>query len=177
MIGVIRRPVCPGLYAGLRDDRTVANRENDGMGPRLRISAWLPPGLALGWLAILATFVQGVTTLLTTWAATLSLVVLLVRGFPRVSRGGPSDAAGGHTSSVAMQSAARPSQGEGGGWIAQSSGVAEKAATSTARSTDSISGLPPGSKLFQAILRQSNPTSGQHSRRIIKSDQAQQKLL
>jgi excisionase family DNA binding protein len=74
----------------------VANGKSDGTGPWLRVSAWLPPGLALGWLATLATFVRGVGTLLTAWAATVSLVVgtvslivLLARLRPTVS---PSNA-------------------------------------------------------------------------------------
>lgn len=54
------------------------------MGVRFRMSAWLTPGLALGWLALLATFAHSISTLLTTWAATVSLVVLLVRWLPEM---------------------------------------------------------------------------------------------
>ena len=61
----------------LRHDRAVANGKSDGTGRWLRTSAWLPPGLALGWLAVLLTFVHGVGNLLAAWAATVSLVVLL----------------------------------------------------------------------------------------------------
>jgi len=43
------------------------------------MSAWLPPGLALGWLAILGTFVRGAGSLLAAWAGTVCLVVLLAR--------------------------------------------------------------------------------------------------
>jgi excisionase family DNA binding protein len=42
----------------------------------LRISAWLPPGLALGWLATLATFVHSVGIALTAWGATVSVALL-----------------------------------------------------------------------------------------------------
>ena len=40
------------------------------------MSAWLPPGLALGWLAVLATFVHGVASLLIAWGASVFLAVL-----------------------------------------------------------------------------------------------------
>lgn len=46
------------------------------MDPWLRMSAWLPPGLALGWLAVLATFVHGVASLLIAWGASVFLAVL-----------------------------------------------------------------------------------------------------
>ncbi|MGH3296566.1 MAG: hypothetical protein ACRDP7_32715, partial [Trebonia sp.] len=42
----------------------------------LRISAWLPPGLALGWLATLATLVHNVALAVAYWGATVSLAVL-----------------------------------------------------------------------------------------------------
>jgi excisionase family DNA binding protein len=61
----------------------VANGKSGETRPRPGISAWLAIGLALGWLAVLGTFVRGVGSLLTTWAATISLV-LLVRGRPAV---------------------------------------------------------------------------------------------
>jgi len=44
----------------------------------LRVSAWLPPGLALGWLATLATLIHSVAVALGDWAATVCLVVLLL---------------------------------------------------------------------------------------------------
>ena len=79
------KPAClPQLVRDLRHDRAVADRKNDGMGLRFRTSAWLTPGLALGWLALLATFAHSISTLLTTWAATVSLVVLLVRWLPEM---------------------------------------------------------------------------------------------
>lgn len=63
------------------------------MSPRRRISAWLPPGLALGGLAVLATFVHGVVRLLIVWAATCSLVVLLVL-LVLLARRRPAEASG-----------------------------------------------------------------------------------
>jgi excisionase family DNA binding protein len=56
------------------------------------MSAWLPPGLALGWLAVLATFVRGVGALLAAWAATVCLAVLLARRRTETSPGDPSEA-------------------------------------------------------------------------------------
>jgi hypothetical protein len=44
----------------------------------LRVSAWLPPGLALGWLATLATLIHSVAVAVGDWAATVSLVALLL---------------------------------------------------------------------------------------------------
>lgn len=72
-------PAClPRFVRHLRHDRVVANGESDGMGTRPRISAWLPPGLALSWLAVLATFVHGGGRLLAVWAATALLTFLFV---------------------------------------------------------------------------------------------------
>lgn len=44
----------------------------------LRVSAWLPLGLALGWLATLATLIHSVAVAVGDWAATVSLVILLL---------------------------------------------------------------------------------------------------
>jgi excisionase family DNA binding protein len=66
----------------VRHDRTVANEQSGGTRPRPGMSAWLALGLALGWLAVLATFVRGVGSLLTTWAASVALAVLVVRRRP-----------------------------------------------------------------------------------------------
>jgi len=44
----------------------------------IRVSAWLPLGLALGWLATLATLIHSVAVAVGDWAATVSLVVLLL---------------------------------------------------------------------------------------------------
>jgi excisionase family DNA binding protein len=74
-----RIPAClPRFPPHLRHDRVVANGKSDEMGLRPRISAWLPPGLALGWLAVLATFVHRTERLLAVWAATGFLVFLVV---------------------------------------------------------------------------------------------------
>jgi excisionase family DNA binding protein len=74
----------------LRHDRAVADGKSEGTGPRLRISAWLPPGLALGWLAVLATFIHSVGYLITAWAATVSLTLLLAWRRP-ASTGSPPE--------------------------------------------------------------------------------------
>jgi excisionase family DNA binding protein len=72
-------PAClPRFVRHLRHDRVVASGESDRMGTRPRISAWLPPGLALSWLAVLATFVHGGSRLLAVWAATALLTFLFV---------------------------------------------------------------------------------------------------
>jgi len=57
----------------------VANDQSGGTDARPGISAWLAVGLALGWLAVLATFVRGIGSLLTAWAATASLAVVATR--------------------------------------------------------------------------------------------------
>lgn len=44
----------------------------------LRVSAWLPPALALGWLATLGTLIHSVAVAVGDWAATVSLVILLL---------------------------------------------------------------------------------------------------
>lgn len=62
----------------LRHDRGVANRKLGGVGRRLWVSAWLPPGLALGWLAVLSAFVHGAGVLLAAWATTTALGLLVV---------------------------------------------------------------------------------------------------
>ena len=125
------------------------------MGPWLRTSAWLPPGLALGWLAVLARFVHGVGSLLAAWAATVSLVVLLARR-PAASSGGPPEtksdpaAAPDHTSPTPADttSPTTPQNGpttsdmeEGAAdGMAHSASAAENAATPTSDSPDSTSG-------------------------------------
>lgn len=70
----------------------MANEESDGIGTRPRVSAWLPPGLALSWLAVLAMFVHGGGRLLAVWAATTvltSLFVLLILQVRRRIGGAP----------------------------------------------------------------------------------------
>lgn len=69
----------PRAVRDLGHDRVVANRKSDEASPRRRVSAWLPPGLALGWLALLAVFVHGAGSLLAVWAATTALAVLSVQ--------------------------------------------------------------------------------------------------
>ena len=69
----------PRIVSDLGHDQVVANGKSDGTGPLHRMSAWLPPGLALGWLAVLGTFVHGVAALVAAWVATVSLAVFLAR--------------------------------------------------------------------------------------------------
>jgi excisionase family DNA binding protein len=76
MIGRRCRPVCPHLIHNLRHDRVVANRKSGRIGPRLRVSGWLPPGLVLGCLAVLATFTHGPVKLLVVWTVASGLIVL-----------------------------------------------------------------------------------------------------
>lgn len=87
------------------------------MSPWLRMSAWLLPGLALGWLALLATFIHSVGSVLTTWAATVALAVLVARRRPARSAHGQSEKASdrtgtadpaAHTSSLPEASQAAP---------------------------------------------------------------------
>lgn len=116
------------------------------MRPWLRTSAWLPPGLALGWLAVLGTFVHSVGNLLTAWAATVSLVVLLARWRPTTRPGGPSENAGGSAkpqdpgspTSGSTPSSAQASGGEEG--VGDSATHSTSTATSISRSYDPPSG-------------------------------------
>lgn len=56
----------------------MANGSSQRRGPLSRPSAWLAPGLALTWLATLATFVHGVVNLFLHWVATVFLALLVV---------------------------------------------------------------------------------------------------
>jgi excisionase family DNA binding protein len=140
------------------------------MRPWLRTSAWLPPGLALGWLAVLATFVHSVGNLLAAWAATVSLVVLLANWRPTAPPSSPSENAGGSVMPQTPGSSApgsspppahdttpEPSRGEEGpdDCAAHSTRAAENAATSVSRSNDSPSGSSS-----EAELAESDSTSG-----------------
>lgn len=148
------------LEHDLRHDQAVGNGKTDGMGPWLRISGWLPPGLALGWLAVVATFIHGVSRALTAWAATVSLVILLARRRPAVSSTNPPKAEGGLTESSVPAShdsaaptsltgprpaPAPPASEEGtAGSTALPADATEKTATSASLSPDFIS--EPGSR-------------------------------
>jgi excisionase family DNA binding protein len=61
----------------------------------LRVSAWLPPGLAIAWLAALATLIRNTGIMVAAWAATVSLVLLVVlvaqRGHASRGRGSAAD--------------------------------------------------------------------------------------
>ena len=58
---------------------------------RLRVSAWLPPGLALAWLATLVTLVRSVGIALAAWGATVSAILLAVLLIHRLRKGSPAD--------------------------------------------------------------------------------------
>ena len=60
----------------------------------LRVSAWLPLGLALAWLATLATLIHSVAVAVGDWAATVSLVILLLLLARRRQPSPPSDSSG-----------------------------------------------------------------------------------
>lgn len=108
----------------------MANGKSDGTGPPLRISAWLPPGLALGWLAVLATFVHGVGGLLTAWAATVSLAVLLARWHPAASSAA-ARAGGSDQDPMPSSTASLPDRDEEARGGADSANTTENAATPT----------------------------------------------
>jgi excisionase family DNA binding protein len=57
----------------------------------LRVSAWLPPGLALAWLATLATLVRSVGMALTAWGATVSAILLAFLVIQRLRKGSSAD--------------------------------------------------------------------------------------
>jgi len=65
--------------------------ESGGKSLRLRVSAWLPPGLALAWLATLATLVRDVGMALAAWGATVSATLLAILLMHRLRRGGSAD--------------------------------------------------------------------------------------
>jgi excisionase family DNA binding protein len=102
------------------------------------MSSWLPPGLALGGLAVLATFIHGVGKLLTAWAAMVSLIVLLARRRPRVSSRSPSKTAGDPTESsvTAPHDSAAPNSPTAPHTRPTSPGGEERTAASTAPSAD-----------------------------------------
>jgi excisionase family DNA binding protein len=62
-----------------------------GKNLRLRVSAWLPPGLALAWLATLTTLVHSVGMALAAWGATVSAVVLAILLIHRLRRVSSAD--------------------------------------------------------------------------------------
>jgi excisionase family DNA binding protein len=180
MIGVTSRPVSPRPAHELGHDRAVANGKNVREGAGLRTSAWLPPGLALGWLAVLATFIHGIGNLLAAWAATVSLVVLLGRWRPTSSPGSPSGSSEGSDKSSdsgppAPDVGSEPSGEEEGpaSGTAHSTSTAENAASSAARSTDLPSGV--GSEA-QPIRSDSAPRGAPNSTVSSTTDQSGQTL-
>lgn len=70
-----------------------------GRNSRLRVSAWFPPGLALAWLAALATFVHGPDMAIAVWGATVAvafLAVLLIRRRRRARSAGEDEQVAGN---------------------------------------------------------------------------------
>jgi excisionase family DNA binding protein len=131
------------------------------------MSAWLPPGLALGWLAILGTFVRGVGNLLAAWAATVSLVLLLARRRPAGSSDGPSKALSGSagTSGAALAPLTEPASPTARGTAPGSSGTEEERARGSSR---------PASAAETAstpALMGSDPVSEPSSRKMPSSSQ------
>lgn len=145
----------PRVRRDLRHDRAVADRKGGGSSPLTRTSAWLAPGLALGWLAVLATFVHSVGNLLAAWAATVSLVVLLARWRPTAPPSSrpenadgsamssdPEPVAPGGTSESSPGTTPEPSSSEEG--AADGAGHSTSAAANAATSVPSSYGPPSG---------------------------------
>jgi excisionase family DNA binding protein len=169
-------PAClPFFVSNLRHDRLMAGRKSDGMDPWPRMSAWLPPGLVLAWLAVLATFVHNVANLLIAWGATVSVAVLLTivlallyrvvssRSRSKVSGGtpeqqGPLPSAadsprlqpGLHTALRSSDVGERP-----GSDMAESGGIAENAPTVGSGGPDSF---PGPSSAAEVVSRDTAPT-------------------
>jgi excisionase family DNA binding protein len=167
-----RRPVCFPVGQLLRHDRAVANGKMDGTGPWLRMSGWLPPGLALGALAVLATFIHGVGRLLTAWAATVSLIVLLARRRPAAGSSSPSKTAAPNPPTTPDTRPMPPSGEEGTTRsTALSAGMTEKAATSAAHSPGLTS--EPGSRA-KPVLAENAPRPAPDATVSDAADQAEQ---
>lgn len=73
-----------------------------------RTSAWLPPALALGWLAVVSSVVNSVFTALTTWAATVGLAIMFWRSGRR-GLGPPAEPPAASASSTSADSSAQVS--------------------------------------------------------------------
>jgi excisionase family DNA binding protein len=102
----------------------------------LRVSAWLPLGLALAWLATLATLVRSVGSALAAWGATVSAILLAVLLIHRLRKGssadgddpvaGNEDAAAGKTAQASTPSPADPAESALRPTPAESPGTSEK---------------------------------------------------
>lgn len=107
----------------------MANRKSGDAGRRVWVSAWLPPGLALGWLAVLSAFVHGGGMLLAAWAATTALGLAMVIAVLVLQRRA--------TSSPERQTDAQPSPAASEKTEpVRPAGDAEQAATSPAHDAD-----------------------------------------
>jgi excisionase family DNA binding protein len=92
MICVVPSACLLPLLSDLRHHRTMGNGKDNRtnlwlrVSESLRISAWLPLGLALGWLATLATVVHSVGMAVAAWGATVSVVLLMALLVNRLRR-------------------------------------------------------------------------------------------
>lgn len=120
MIGTDRSACLLPLQLDLRHHRAMDTEEGGRKNLWLRVSAWLPPGLALAWLATLATLVRGVGMTLAAWGATVSAILLAVLLMNWLRRGssadggdpaaGSEDAATGETAQASTPSPADPAE-------------------------------------------------------------------
>jgi excisionase family DNA binding protein len=108
MIGTATSACLLPLQPDLRHHRAMDTEESGGKSLRLRVSAWLPPGLALAWLATLATLVRGVGMALAAWGATVSALLLaglLMHRLRRDSLADDGDPAAGNEDAAAGETA------------------------------------------------------------------------
>jgi excisionase family DNA binding protein len=165
MIGRRSGPVCPHLIHNLRHDRVVANRKPGRIGPRLRVSGWLPPGLVLGCLAVLATFIHGPVKLLVVWAATSGFVVLAAVTVWRLQRRATSPAAAAHFTSTAEDLAEASGAGQVGNAAASTGPGSGPGPTPAPPATPPLHGtpsVPPPSPAVPALSPQpSAPAVGE----------------
>ena len=177
MIGIESAACLRPLMPDLRHHRPMGSGKNRERNPWLRmtewihVSAWLPPGLALAWLATLATLVHNVSIALADWGATVSLVVLvvLVAQRPRVPPGiGSPGTATGQTvsrSTVATvpgnsgalspppTAAEFPDKGEGPhGSVTNPTTHVDAAAVPASRSPDLSSEPKPGPPIATSLI-------------------------
>ena len=112
------------------------------MDPWLRMSAWLPAGLALGGLAVLATFVHSVASLLIIWGATVFLAVVIIALLAGLRRIASSRSRSKTVGSPAAQQGRLPDErtGNNSAQSTQSASATENAVTSLPHSSDSPSG-------------------------------------
>jgi excisionase family DNA binding protein len=107
----------------------------------LHASAWLPPGLALAWLATLATLVHNIGILIAAWGTTVCVVLLVVLLATQRRRAAPQDRSlGATTGPQAVTGPASPATDNSAAPIA-----AETVTTPPARDPDVTSAPQSGS--------------------------------